>query len=366
MFGREPLSSCRLGRRHGPSVPIFGLLVTMFLLGGCGIGPPMLQRDRLDYQTALSESWKRQMLMNLVRTRYADAPVFLEATSIINQYSVEAEVSGLGVLSGPIWSSRQEYNGIGRYYDRPTVTYVPLTGEKFAHSLLSPIPPASLVALVQSGWPADFVLRLTCESINGVHNRHSGELRGQVADPRFEELLAALRRVQLADTIGMRLERKDGKEMAVVFLGRNPIEATAADSARIWGILGLDTQAREFQLVFGDMARGGAEIAILSRSMMQLMVELGSCINVPEEHLARGMTFRPQTGPQESRLMEIRSARFKPAKAFVAVPYQDHWYWIEEGDFKSKRMLSLLMIFFSMTESGSGAGAPVVTVNAGG
>ena len=79
------------------------LVALTLLLPGCGIGPPMLERDRLDYQTALSESWKRQMLMNLVRTRYADAPVFLEATSIINQYSAEAEVSALGVLNNPPW-----------------------------------------------------------------------------------------------------------------------------------------------------------------------------------------------------------------------------------------------------------------------
>jgi hypothetical protein len=335
------------------------------LLAGCGIGPPMLERDRLDYQTALSESWKRQTLMNLVRTRYADAPVFLETTSIINQYSAEAEVSALGVLNNPPWSSRQEYNGVGRFYDRPTVTYVPMTGEKFARSLLSPIPPASLVSLVQSGWPVDFVFRLTCESINGVRNRSSGELQSRVADPRFEELLAALRRVQLADTIGMRLERKDGKETVIIFLGRNHTEATVADCARIREILGLAAQTSEFRLVFGAVSSGGDEFAILSRSMMQLMVELSACIDVPEEHLDRGMTFRPVAGPKETRLIEIRSARLKPWNAFAAVLYKDHWYWIEDGDFRSKRMLSLLMIFFSMTEGGSGAGAPIVTVNAG-
>jgi len=341
------------------------LAAIALLLPGCGLGPPMLERDRLDYQTALSESWKRQMLLNLVRTRYADAPVFLETTSIINQYSAEAELRGLGVLNNPPWSSRQEYGGVGRYYDRPTVTFAPLTGEKFARSLLSPIPPASLVAFVQSGWPVDFVLRLTCESINGVRNRSSGQLQNQVADPRFEELLSALRRIQIADTIGMRLERKDGKETAVVFFGRSPTEATMSDLARVREILGLDAQSREFRLVFGSMASSGTEMAVLSRSMMQLLVELSACIDVPEEHLAGGMTYRPVAGPKETRLIEIRSARLKPWDSFVAVPYEGYWYWIDDGDFKSKRMLSMMMIFFSMTEGGSGAGAPVVTVNAG-
>jgi hypothetical protein len=35
-------------------------------------------RDRFDYITAISDSWKSQMLLNLVKIRYGDAPVFLD------------------------------------------------------------------------------------------------------------------------------------------------------------------------------------------------------------------------------------------------------------------------------------------------
>jgi hypothetical protein len=364
-------SCCLLPLANGRGQPLrwrglLGLAVVVLLLPGCGIGPTTLARDRLDYQTALSDSWKRQTLMNLVRTRYADAPVFLETTSIINQYSVEAEIRGLGTLNSPPWSSQQEYGGIGRYYDRPTVTYMPMTGEKFARNLLSPIPPASLVALVQSGWPADFVFRMTCESVNGIRNRSAGQLRNQTMDPRFEELLAAMRRIQLADTIGLRLERKAGAETAVISIGQHLTEDTKADAVRIREMLGLDPQASEFRLVFGSVSSSNAEIAILSRSMMQLMVELGACIEVPEEHITGGLTFRSADNPKESRLITIHSGRFKPFDSCVAVPYKGYWYWIDDGDFQSKRMLSLLMMFFSMTESAGGSGAPVVTVNAGG
>ncbi|MBN1510092.1 MAG: hypothetical protein JW955_24815 [Sedimentisphaerales bacterium] len=336
------------------------------LLPGCGIGPPMVERDQIDYQNALSESWKRQMLMNLVRSRYADAPVFLDTTSIINQYSVEAEIKGLGILKMPIWSYEQQYYGIGRYYDRPTITYIPMTGDKFARNLLSPIPPASLVALVQSGWPVDFVFRMTCESINGIRNRSGGQLQGQVADPRFEELLKAMRRIQLADTIGLRLEGKAGAERAVIFFGHQLSEETKADAIRVRELLGLSPQATEFSLVFGSTAGNSEEIAILSRSMMQLMVELGSCIEVPEKHITGGLTFRPPDSPRESQLIRIHAGRFKPFDSCVAVPYKGYWYWIDDGDFQSKRMMTLLMMFFSMTASVGGAGAPMVTVSAGG
>jgi hypothetical protein len=37
----------------------------------------------------MSESWKRQMLLNMVKIRYMDARVFLDVASVIYQYSVE-------------------------------------------------------------------------------------------------------------------------------------------------------------------------------------------------------------------------------------------------------------------------------------
>ena len=42
-----------------------GLIV--FLFTGCAsIGPDSVVRDRSDYTAAISESWKRQMLFNMV------------------------------------------------------------------------------------------------------------------------------------------------------------------------------------------------------------------------------------------------------------------------------------------------------------
>ena len=65
----------------------------LFVLSGCrGIGPTTVSRDRFDYVNAVSDSWKRQMLLNLVKTRYADAPVFFDVASVISQYSIEGQL----------------------------------------------------------------------------------------------------------------------------------------------------------------------------------------------------------------------------------------------------------------------------------
>ena len=63
------------------------------------MGPPTIARDRFDDVTAVSESWKRQMLLNLLKVRYADAPVFMDIASAINSYELAGDVSLSGQLA---------------------------------------------------------------------------------------------------------------------------------------------------------------------------------------------------------------------------------------------------------------------------
>jgi hypothetical protein len=45
------------------------------------------------YFNAISNSWKKQRLLNLVKTRYVEAPVFVEVSSIISQYTLEGQIN---------------------------------------------------------------------------------------------------------------------------------------------------------------------------------------------------------------------------------------------------------------------------------
>jgi hypothetical protein len=75
------------------------LLLSVLGLAGCAsVGPGTVTRDRFDYTSAVAESWKSQMLLNLVNLCYGDTPVFLDVGQIISGYTVESTLSAIGPL----------------------------------------------------------------------------------------------------------------------------------------------------------------------------------------------------------------------------------------------------------------------------
>src|SRR5512139_2511197 len=200
---------------------IISLGVFLVLLGCSGIGPTTVSRDRFDYTAAISDSWKHQMLFNIVKIRYGDAPVFLDVSSVISQYQIGGAVNLGATINYPPSSTSGTLGGAGTYVERPTITYSPIMGDKFARSLMSPVPPPAILSLMQTGYPVDLILRMLVNEINGIGNRYGGEARAHPADPEFYPLLEKMRKIQLAGGIGMRLKKIDKDEAAVmVFRGK--------------------------------------------------------------------------------------------------------------------------------------------------
>ncbi len=346
--------------------------IVVLLASGCAsIGADTMVRDRFDYNSAIAESWKKQMLLNMVKIRYGDVPIFLDVASVINQYALEGTVNlGASWLTDPS-STSQNIGAQGKYTDRPTITYNPLTGKKFARSLMRPIPPLVILSMIQAGYPADQVMRVGVQSINGIQNRFGGAARAQLGDPEFYPLLQAMREIQKSGLIGLRLKKIDKYETTMMVLRSKGAEKLEKELAMVRRILGLKAQENEYRVVYGTVAAQEGEIAMQTRSMLEIITDLSSFIDVPQVHVDENRvnpTLQTDNigGVTVEPLMHIHSAVKRPDDAFVAMSYRDTWFWIDDRDLESKRLFSYLMFLFTLTETEEGReGAPIVTIPTG-
>jgi hypothetical protein len=352
------------------------LLLTVLGLAGCAsIGPRTLTRDRFDYTTAVAESWKSQMLLNLVKLRYGDTPVFLDVGQIVSGYTIETALSASGTIfstSGVVPGVPDSSVGLGaqgRFTDRPTITYAPLVGERFARAMMTPLPPPAILSLIQAGYPVDAVLRLSVHEINGIRNRYGGDLRARPADLEFYALLHDMRRIQAAGGIGLRVERSGNNEAILMTFRQKVDPAIAAAILAVRQRLGLDPAAQEIRVVYGSIAANDKELAILSRSILEILVDLASFIRVPEAHVREGRVgpmHEDEVGAEGPLrpLIQIRNTAEHPPGAFAAVRYRGYWFAIDDQDMPSKRLFTFLMFLFTLVETGGKEGAPVVTIPA--
>lgn len=335
----------------------------VLLVIGCpSVSPQRVTTDRMDYGGVVAESWKRQTLLNVVRLRYADAPVFLDVSSIINSYTVGGTANAQATLPSRIDPDVLEL-GVGALWSNtPTVTYQPLIGDRFTKSLLQPVPPVAVFQLLQGGWPASLVFPTVVSSVNGLRNATGGVTQ----DRGFAELSEAVTRIQRDGDIGIRIEaRKEGGGILAVLRHMDNDTRLSADSRRVRQLLGLPEGLSEFEIIYGLVPREPGEVAMLTRSMMEIMLQLGFGIDVPAGHAESGRVLPGQRQADDipaKPLVHIRSGTQVPADAYAAVPYKGYWYWIDDTDIASKRTFTFLMILFSLAETGQAAAAPVVTV----
>ena len=66
----------------------------MSLCGCFSLGTTRLYEDQLGYSRALGDAEKSDTLLNVVRIRYADTPIFLQATQVISGYQLQRNVTG--------------------------------------------------------------------------------------------------------------------------------------------------------------------------------------------------------------------------------------------------------------------------------
>lgn len=340
-------------------------LISAVAAASChSVGPVTVTRDRLDYSGAVAESWKHQTLLNIVKLRYSDPPLFVDVGQIVGGYTLETSLN-LGVSVGST-SRTETVGGSGRFTDRPTITYQPLTGAEFITGMVVPIAPATLLSSIQAGWPAETILPIGVSAINGITNEDyvSGQYRE--ADGRFARVVELIQQLQADGLVSFRIDRQPDNAATLLRFGQATPDGRAA-AAELRNLLGVNDTANEVSIVFGDVARNDEEIALKTRSLLNILQVLSARADLPPAHVEQGRASTGAPGSTDAGLaaFHIRSMTEEPTDAFVAVNYRDTWFYIDDRDLASKRLFSLLMLLFTFADTGGSNAGPVLTIPTG-
>ncbi len=341
------------------------------LTSGCihpKVGPQSLPRDRELYSISLADSWKEQTLLNIIKVRYLDPPVYVDVGSIVASYTLSQGASVGGTINPSGTAGGAALSGAVTFSNSPTITYTPLTGNAYIKGLTTPLPPATVFATIQNGAPADSILLSSVQSINDLRNEQAGLDGIRPADPDFHRVRELLRRIQLSETVRLYVKEDANKQQTSVLTFRNndvPPEIQT-EMAELRRLLHLSPDATEFKIIAAPIPSNDTEIAVMTRSIIGLLQNMAAEVEVPPEDVAKHRAVpgveAGSTLPGVVPMIRVHSAKNRPSDAFVSVRYRDTWFWIEDSDLASKRTFALLMNLFTMTDTGSKENLPVVTI----
>jgi len=397
-------------------------------LAGCPLGPTALKISRSRYNEAIQQTSAEQLLLNLVRLRYREAPVFLEVSSVSAQFVFDQSGSISGSLNENIGAQRGNPGSLGLgasagYTERPTISYSVLSGDDFVQRMLSPISIETVVLLTQSGWSVDRVMRLTVQELNALDNARSASGPTPALAPdaaRFTRAVALLRELQktrqayleydlrsgeVSDAIGADLITADAlvraaaagcrfrktadgtgfvltKKMPKLILRMSPDAADSPEASELRELLGLAADRSQYDLVLARKTKGGSldeqglrlDLAFDARSLLGVMFYLSQAVVVPESHGRKGLVTTTVTADGRpfdwselhSEMFTVHSAELPPAHAAVSVHHRGHWFYIADDDQTSKSTFTLLDQLFTLQAGGGKSVAPVLTLPIGG
>jgi hypothetical protein len=306
---------------------------------GCyrAIGPQSVARDRHLYAASLSDSWKEQTLLNIVKMRYLDPPVFVDVGNIVASYSLVQGISATGNIVPNNQTPDATVGGFGTYSNTPTITYTPLTGSKFIRGLATPFPPEAVFSSIEAGMPADVILFASVASINGLRNQEATLQGITPADPDFHRMRALARQIQLSGAVRIEVKKEAGEELVsfMTFRSEKVPPEIQADIVELRRLLKLNPSTTEYKVRFGAVPSNDTEIAVITRSILGVMQTMAAEVGVPSEDLARGWAFpgfeHSKAVPGVVRLIRIHSGKSMPPDAFVSVKYENSWVLDRQG-----------------------------------
>ncbi len=347
-----------------------GFILLLGFLSACGVhSGAVLRESSLNFNQALQRALSEQMLLNLVRLRYGEPPVFLQVTSISTQFSFSGN-AGAGAEINEAYPDSYSLNLGFSYAARPTFTFVPLQGEEFAKRLLSPIRLGHLLLLLNSGWRADRVLRLCVQRLNDIPNAPTASGPTPIEVPRFRRFLRVSRDFEA-------LRRRGYLRFLYLEKGGSPFPALRISSAarelpeyaELLRLLKLEP-APYYRLVGPEGPPAPNVLRVETRSLIGVLFYLSQGVEVPEEDLRAGRaarTLKASGAPFNwsevlGDLFRVSSSATLPRRALLAVRYRGRWFYIADQDRNSKATFILLQQLFALEASKGKGISPLLTL----
>ena len=341
--------------------PCLILTAALALLAGCNaFGPRAVQGTRVAYNEVLAQTQDEQMLLNVVRLRYVDVPMFLEVASVNTQFEFETAFDAS--ISGTFGDSLSEHSGrAGTGFtvtEKPTVSYVPLQGDAFVKQLMGPVDLDTIVLMTRGGWSAHRVLRVCAQSLCGLPNAPAAAGPAPDYEPVYAEFQRAVQilRQQQRDRSGGVGRDEDGNYVMYV-------DRVHPSTPELHELLGLP-DGDSFPVAVGGRRIPGT-ITIETRSLLGAMFYLSQGIDVPAPHSEKGWVANTPGADWSSvmdELFHVRSSPSEPQEAAVAVFYRDWWYYIDESDISSKATFAMLSYLFAVQSGSRDSRGPALTI----
>ena len=176
----------------------------------------------------------------------------------------------------------------------------------------------------------------------------------KAADHEFAMLVKSLRQIQASGAVGLRIDADKEKifsEGLVMFFATKKVPPEIqAEREAVKRLLGLNPAKTEFSVIYGAVPPGRDDVmAVHTRSGFQILIELASYVQIPEEYEKENRAYPHAVIPPEDQeslppLIRIASKVSRPTDSFVRVYYSDRWYWIENRDLASKGLFSFLLV----------------------
>ena len=181
-------------------------------------------------------------------------------------------------------------------------------------------------------------------------------------------MLLLLLDLQRSGRLAVRLAVQDQQRVAWLSLSGGGNDADRATERRLRELLALPADRRVFEVVYTLADARPGQIAIRTRSLIEVLGQLAADIDVPQGDVTEGRTYGgSEHGPSVDRFprIAVRHGFLEPRDAFVSVPYDGDWFWIASDDLRTKRVFTFVMLLLSLSESSKPGQPPVISIPTG-